>query len=92
MRFVPNNRHINIAMAFHLFNPLTRPDGVTPRYMANQYFWQVGRDGFRVKDLIKRFWTRSDVLSVYCNCDWLCSQSFVLRSKANPMSQRAEVG
>ena len=62
------------------FNPLIKPDGVTPRYMANQHFWEVGMRGYRIRDLVRRMSRFFRVISVYRNKDWNGSQNIVLES------------
>jgi hypothetical protein len=81
LRFIPGFKGLDLGFIFDLFNYFEKPDGVTPRYMANQHFWEVGMRGFRKRDIIKRMSKFFSVLSVYRNRDWLPSQNFVLKSK-----------
>lgn len=81
VRLIPGFRNLNLSMLFDIFNPLKRPDGVTPRYMAGQHFWEVGMRGFRVRNLLHRMSRFFEVLLVYRNRDWNLSQNFVLRSQ-----------
>ncbi len=81
VRFVPGVKDIDLAVTVDIFNFFKRPDGGTPRYMAGQHYWEVGLRGFHVSDLIKRFAQFFEVLHVYRNRDWPCSQNFVLQSR-----------
>ena len=83
LRFTPSVKGIDLSLIVDVSNPLERPDGLTPRYMGGQHFWEVGMRGFRVKDLTKRFERRFEVLRAYRNHEWLHSQNFVLRSKVH---------
>ncbi len=80
LRFI-GIKNIDWSFILDLFNPLEKPDGVTPRYMAKQHFWEIGMRGFRTKDMVKRFSNGFEVLSFYRNRDWLPSMNFILRSK-----------
>lgn len=82
IRLLPGFLGIDLSLVLDLFNPFEKPDGVTPRYMAGQHFWEVGMRGFRVRDLKRRFAARFELLDAYRNRDWLPSMNFVLRSKA----------
>jgi len=79
-RFIPGVRGWDFSFVFDWFNPLETPDGITPRYMAGQHFWEVGMRGFRVKDLMQRFSRHFHVMYSYRNRDWLPSHNFVLSS------------
>jgi hypothetical protein len=81
IRFRSNFRDIDLSMILDLFNYFDRPDGVTPRYMEGQHYWEVGMRGYRKIDLIRRMSRLFHVLESYRNRDWLPSQNFVLRSK-----------
>jgi Methyltransferase domain len=83
LRFVPGFSGIDLSLILDLFNPLRRPDGITPRYMAKQHFWEIGMRKYRIKDLVRRMSMYFDVVSVYRNKDWIPSQNFILRSKAS---------
>jgi predicted SAM-dependent methyltransferase len=67
-------------------NPFSRPDGVTPRYMEGQHFWEIGRPGHSRRWAIREFSRWFEVLRVYRNRDWPSSLNFVLRSKWRPPS------
>lgn len=80
LRVVPGFKGIDLSLFLDFFNPLVKPDGVTPRYMAKQHFWEVGMRGYRIKDLVQRLSQFFRVISVYRNKDWNGSQNFVLES------------
>lgn len=81
IRFMPGVLSIDKSILFDVFNWFHKPDGVTARYCERQHFWEIGRHGWKVKDVLRRFNSHFDVLSVYRNVDWTPSQNFVLRSK-----------
>jgi hypothetical protein len=81
LRFLPAFRDLDLSLILDVFNRLEKPDGITPRYMAGQHFWEVGMRGFRVKDLVARMSKHFRVISVYRNRDWNPSQNFVLKSR-----------
>lgn len=80
LRFIPGIKGIDISLYLDLFNYFEKPDGITPRYMEKQHFWEVGLKGYGVKDLLKRMAQFFDIILVYRNKDWLPSQNFVLKS------------
>jgi len=80
-RFIPGVRGWDFSIVLDLFNRFEKPDGLTPRYMAGQHFWEIGMRGFRVKDMLRRFAPHFEVTQAYRNRDWLPSQNFVLRSR-----------
>jgi hypothetical protein len=79
-RVVPGFKGIDLSLFLDFFNPLTKPDGVTPRYMAKQHFWEVGMRGYRIKNVVRRMSQFFRVVSVYRNKDWNGSQNFILES------------
>ena len=81
-RFAPGFKTIDVSLVLDLFNYFEKPDGVTPRYMAGQHFWEVGMRGYRVRDLTRRLSRFFEVVSVYRNRDWLPSRNFVLKSRS----------
>ncbi len=81
LRFVPGFKGIDLSFVVDLFNRFHRPDGVTPRYAAQQHFWEVGMRGFRLRDVERRLAAHFEVIRAYRNQDWPVSQNFVLRSK-----------
>jgi SAM-dependent methyltransferase len=81
LRFVPGFKGWDLSVVFNLFNYFAKPDGLTPRYMSGQHFWEIGRRGYRVKDVVKRMSRVFEIVAIYRNRDWLPSQNFVLRSK-----------
>jgi hypothetical protein len=80
-RLQPGFKGIDISLLVDVFNYLHRPNGVEPKYCAGQHFWEVGRRGFRVRDLKQRMSAYFEVLEVYRNRDWNPSLNFVLRSR-----------
>jgi SAM-dependent methyltransferase len=80
-RFFTNFRGLSLSPTVDLFNFFERPDGVTPRYMEGQHFWELGMRGFRVRDLRRRFSKSFEVLRDYRNRDWTPSYNFVLQSR-----------
>lgn len=74
-------KNIDWSLIFDLFNPFEKPDGITPRYMAKQHFWEIGMRGFRTKEMIRRFSNNFHLRSVYRNRDWLPSMNFILQSR-----------
>ena len=81
IRLRSNFRELDLSAILNLFNYFRRPDGITPRYMLQQHYWEVGMRGYRVRDLKRRLSQFFEILSVYRNRDWLPSQNFVLRSR-----------
>jgi Methyltransferase domain len=83
LRAIAGVRDLDLSLEVDLFNYFERPDGVTPRYMGGQHFWEVGMRGFRVRDLRRRFLAANfDIVRDYRNRDWLPSYNFVLRSRS----------
>lgn len=80
LRLIPGFKGIDISLIFNLFNYFRKPDGVVPRYMAGQHYWEVGMRGWRVRDVTKRMSQYFQVMSSYRNKDWLPSYNFVLKS------------
>ena len=81
LRFVPGIKNFDWSVIFDLANPFSKTDGLTPRYMANQHFWEIGIKGYRTSDIKKRVSKFFDVVSIYRNRDWIPSQNFVLKSR-----------
>jgi len=79
-RFMTGARKVDLSVVWDLFNFLKRADGMSPRYMSGQHFWEVGLRGFKVKDMKVRFSAFFEILHVYRNRDWLPSINFVLKS------------
>jgi SAM-dependent methyltransferase len=80
LRFI-GIKNIDLSLIFDLFNPFEKPDGITPRYMEKQHFWEIGMPGFRTREMVQRFSNKFHVRSVYRNRDWLPSMNFILQSK-----------
>ena len=72
---------IDLSWLVDLFNIFHKPDGITARYCQRQHFWEVGRRGFRVADLLRRFEERFSVIAQYRNSDWNPSYNFVMKSR-----------
>lgn len=83
LRLEPGIKGIDWNVILDVFDYSQRCDGLRARYMANQHFWEVGRRGFGVKSLVRRFSDSFAVLRHYRNRDWLPSYNFVLKSRAN---------
>lgn len=83
LRLIPGFKELDISLVLDLYNYFRKPDGITPRYMGGQHYWEIGMRGYRVKDIVKRVSRYFEVLSVYRNKDWLPSQNFVLNSKVH---------
>jgi hypothetical protein len=81
LRFVPGFRNIDLSVVVDLFNHFARPDGVTSAYCQRQHFWEVGRPGFRKRQVRRRLERQFHVLDAYRNRDWTPSYNFVLRSR-----------
>jgi SAM-dependent methyltransferase len=80
VRALPRSDGRELSLIVDLFNPLHRPDGITPRYRDGQHFWEVGMRGFRVRDLVRRLSRWFEVRRSYRNIHWNSSRNFVLRS------------
>ncbi len=80
LRCIPGIGAVDISLVIDLFNYFEKPDGITPRYMAGQHYWEIGMRGYRVRDMVKRMSRFFEVQAVYRNRNWLPSQNFVLKS------------
>ena len=65
-----------------LFPFWERPSGVQLAYGGGQHYWEVGYQGFRVKELVRRLESNFLVLRHYRNTDWIPSYNFVLQSRS----------
>jgi hypothetical protein len=82
LRIVPGLKDIDLSLIFDIFlNPFEIPDGIAPKYMEKQHYWEVGMRRYRVRDLIKKMSPLFHIISVYRNKDWISSQNFILESK-----------
>jgi len=81
LRFIPGFKGLDFSFIMDIFNYFEKPDSITPRYMSNQHFWEIGMRGFRLNDMVKRMSKFFNIISVYRNRDWLPSQNFVLKTK-----------
>lgn len=81
LRVLPGFKDLDLSLNMDLFNYLHKPDGKTARYSAGQHFWELGMRGFRMRDVLRRFEQRFEVIREYRNPDWPISHNFVLRSR-----------
>jgi SAM-dependent methyltransferase len=81
MRLRSNLRDSDLSLVVDVPRHLERPDGITPRYMGGQHYWEVGLKGFKKVDIVRRMSKFFDVIDCYRNRDWLPSQNFVLRAR-----------
>jgi len=81
LRLIPGVKGIDLSFVLDVFNYFDKPDGVTPRYCQGQHFWEIGRRGFRTRDLLRRMSAFFEVLDYYRNRDWHPSMNFVLKSR-----------
>ncbi|MEW6292618.1 MAG: methyltransferase domain-containing protein [Pseudomonadota bacterium] len=87
LRLIPGFKGIDISLIFNLFNYFRKPDGLVPRYMAGQHYWEIGMRGWRVRDVANRLSRYFQVKASYRNKDWLPSYNFILRSKVQCNSE-----
>ncbi len=88
LRFAPGILGIDWEVVVDFFRYWERPDGINPRYCQGQHFWEVGRPGFRVADLCRRFQHDFELLDSYRNTEWIPSYNFVLRSRRNATAEQ----
>lgn len=81
LRLIPGFKDLDLSLVLDLYNFIEKPDGLQPRYMSGQHYWEVGMRGFQVSQLKGRFSRHFEVLRAYRNKDWLPSQNFVLESR-----------
>lgn len=81
LRLRSNFRDLDISLVGDVFNYLAGTDGLTPRYMDGQHFWEVGIKGFHKKDIERRMSPYFEIIDVYRNRDWLPSLNFILRAR-----------
>ena len=86
LRMQPGIRHLDWHLRFNLFNYLERPDGVTRKYSGGEHYWEIGRRGFRVRDVKARLERFFVIVRAYRNVDWLPSYSFVVQSRQGRVS------
>jgi hypothetical protein len=87
LRVTPGVANIDVSLVVDLFNYFHRPDGVTPRFMAAQHFWEIGRRGFSVVSVRRRLAKHFEIVDAYRNRDWLPSYNFVLRARRGDDSE-----
>lgn len=83
LRIIPGFKGIDMSLVVDMFNYFEKPDGLVPRYMQGQHYWEAGMRGFRRKDLQRRLEKHFVIRSCYRNRDWLPSQNYVLVSRRN---------
>jgi hypothetical protein len=82
LRVQPGALGLDWQLRLNLFNYFERPDGVTRRYRDREHYWEIGRRGFRVRDVKARLEKFFVILQAYRNVDWLPSYNFVVRSRS----------
>ena len=83
IRIQPGFKGIDWNVIWDIFNYFDRCDGRIARFIGQQHFWEIGRRGFHVRTMSRRFNQYFDVLNHYRNRDWNPSYNFVLRSRAH---------
>lgn len=81
VRIQPGTLNLDWQLRFNLFNYLERPDGITRKYARGEHYWEIGRRGFRVKDVKTRLAQFFVILRAYRNVDWLPSYNFIVQSR-----------
>jgi hypothetical protein len=81
VRIQPGTLNLDWQLRLNLFNYFERPDGVTRKYMAGEHYWEIGRRGFRVRDVKARLERVFHIVRAYRNVDWLPSYNFVVQSR-----------
>lgn len=81
LRFLPGFKAFDWNLIVDVFNYFQRPSGIQARYCQQQHYWEVGRRGYRVGDLERRFGGPFEVVASYRNRDWTPSYNFVLKSR-----------
>lgn len=74
-------KNIDLSWFFDFFNYFDKPDGLKLKYCQGQHYWEIGRRGFRVKDIVIRLKKQFEIIRHYRNRDWNPSYNFVLKSK-----------
>jgi hypothetical protein len=81
VRLLSGIGNLDLSFILDLFGCFEKPDGITPKYMEKQHYWEIGMKGFRIRDMKKRMSQFFEVLHTYRNKDWFLSQNFVLKSR-----------
>jgi SAM-dependent methyltransferase len=81
LRLRPGVRNLDWSLVVDVFDYFRRPSGVEARYCQRQHYWEVGRRGFRVRDIERRLSVGFELVDSYRNRDWTPSYNFVLRTK-----------
>lgn len=67
-------------ICLQVHNPLHKPDGLSPNYMAGQHYWEVGMRGFSKRDIIRRASPFLKLRKVYRNPDRTVSCNYIFES------------
>lgn len=81
LRLAPGFGGHDWSFTFNLFNPFDRPDPETARFCAGQHYWELGRPGFRKREVEARFARRFSMRRAYRNPDWPVSFNYVLSAR-----------
>ena len=88
LRMQPGTLNLDWQLRFNLFNYFERPDGITRKYARGEHYWEIGRRGFRVRDVKARLARFFVILRAYRNLDWLPSYNFVVQSRQDTSERR----
>ena len=88
MRIQPGALHLDWQLRLNLFNYFEHPDGITRKYCAGEHYWEIGRRGFRVRDVRRRLERFFVILRAYRNIDWLPSYNFVVEGRTATSKER----
>ena len=91
LKFVVGLRNLEASLVWDIYSYLHKPDGRTPAFCSRQHFWELGRRGYRLRDIRARLRGHFEIISDYRNRDWLPSYNFVLRSKFTPGIAPADI-
>ncbi len=80
-RIIPGLRGWDWVLALRFFNPFLKPDPVRPLFCGGQHFWEVGRPGFRKRQVARRLARKFRIRRAYPNPDWLVSMNYVLTAR-----------
>jgi hypothetical protein len=81
LRIQPGTLDLDWHLRLNFFNYFERPDGITRKYGGGDHYWEIGRRGFRVRDIKARLGRFFVILRTYRNVDWLPSYNFVVQSR-----------
>jgi len=74
-------RSLEFSVIFDFYRFWSKPDNNNPKYCEGQHFWEIGYQGYKVKDIRTRLNINFQILEEYRNKHWLPSYNFILRSK-----------